>query len=273
MSATTTVTSSSSATTTTSSSSSSNIFQMALSDPSGLQDELLGPSYDYSSQIKTPSELGMSSNGSISTLAKDISGLTEYVKALVSGGSSATKTSYLGNKFFLKTGGTCTATDTGEQVDRYIYINNVPSGNIPFVSSAAGVDFKEFRGLIPGVMSELNNFNPFTILGAFVEGSNPDCSPITLQVIDTNNNSSTQTQYITTTDISNMDACNFTDGKNPVSGAVCKQSFSNIRDFEGYDYDFNIPDDLGSVLFFIMFGLFLIYIIFKLSTTKLSHKF
>jgi len=244
------------------STSSNNIFQNVLTDASQVETELLGPSYDYSKQIKMPNEIGMSSKGDLKTLAKDITGLTEYVKALVSGNSNATRAKYLGNKFFLKTGATCKALDTSEEVDRYIYMNNVASGNIPFISSAMGVNFNEFRGLIPGVMSELNNFNPFSILSSFMSGSNPECQKVTLPVVDVNNNVSTQTQYITTVDLNNMDACNFIDGNNPVNKKKCKQAFTQMNNSS---YDLNIPDDdLLSFLFIISFGGLLLYIIHKL---------
>ena len=83
---------------------------------------------------------------------------------LVSGGGKASATGQpLGNKFFLKTGGKCTDKSTGQDVDRYIYINNVPVGNIPFISSGAGVNFSEFKGLIPGTISNLNAFNPIKV--------------------------------------------------------------------------------------------------------------
>lgn len=249
----------------------SNIFQDVLTDVNKVQEELLGPTYNYASQIKMPSDIGMSSKGDLSTLAKDITGLIEYVKALVSGGSKATKTSYLGDKFFLKTGGTCKATDTGESVDRYIYINNVPEGNIPFISSAMNVDFKEFRGLIPGTMSQLNNFNPFTIMQAFMMGSNPDCQKITLQTIDVNNNKNTETQYVTTIDLQNMDPCDFIDKRNPITNLKCNESFktmkSSIKNSKNkHSYlIYNDEDDILNKIYYISLGFFLIYIIYKIS--------
>ena len=32
-------------------------------------------------------------------------------------------------------------TETNQEVDRYIYVNNVPQGNVPFISSGLGVNF------------------------------------------------------------------------------------------------------------------------------------
>jgi hypothetical protein len=159
------------------------------------------------------------------------------------------------------------ANDTQQEVDRYIYMNNVPTGNIPFISNAMGVDFTEFKGLIPGVMSELNNFNPFSILSSFMSGTTPECQQVTLQVIDNNNNSSNETHYITTVDLNNMDPCNFIGGTNPVNGKKCVQAFTSMESPKNNTgYDLNIPDDdIISFAFFISFGSLLLYIIYKLS--------
>ena len=43
----------------------SNIFQEVLNDAEGVQNELLGPTYPYYKNIKSPSQIGMSSKGTI----------------------------------------------------------------------------------------------------------------------------------------------------------------------------------------------------------------
>ena len=121
----------------------SNLFQEVLTDAQGVEERLLGPTYPYYKNIKTPTEIGMSDKGTIEQMGKDIDGLIQYVELLVTGDSKASTTGGpLGNKFFLKTGAKCAAIDkcsdpnsdsTCEQTDRFIYIDNVPSGNIPFI--------------------------------------------------------------------------------------------------------------------------------------------
>jgi hypothetical protein len=192
----------------------SNIFQEVLQDSQNVQDKLMGPTYPYYKNIRTPTEIGMSDKGSLDALGKDINGLINYVEVLVSGKSKASATGGpLGNKFFLQTGAKCVDNKTNEQVDRFIYINNVPEGNIPFVSSGLGVNFSEFKGLIPGAMSNLNALNPFAIMQSFLSGATPPCQNLTMEVIDVNNNKSSEMHYVTLTDIQNMDACNFSDKK------------------------------------------------------------
>jgi hypothetical protein len=213
----------------------SNLFQEVLTDAKGVEAKLLGPTYPYYKNIKTPTQIGMSDKGTIQQMGKDINGLIQYVEVLVTGNSKASTTGGpLGNKFFLKTGAKCAAIDkctdpsnisTCQQTDRYIYIDNVPSGNIPFISSGLGVNFSEFKGLIPGSMGNLNVLNPFAIMRAFLSGSTPPCQEITMQTIDINNNKSSESNYVTLSDIQNMDPCIFTNGKNPVTGTSCKESF------------------------------------------------
>lgn len=206
----------------------SNIFQDVLTDVGGVEQQLLGPSYPYYKNIKSPSQIGMSSDGNLQTLGNDINGLIQYVEVLVSGSSGASATGQpLGNKFFLQTAAQCTA-PSGQLVDRYIYVDNVPTGEIPFISQGMGTDFSDFRGLIPGTMSDLNVLNPFGILQSFMAGTNPPCQELTMQTIDTNNNQSQETQFVTTVDIQNMDPCSFTlnNNVNPVTGTGCQQAFT-----------------------------------------------
>ena len=241
----------------------SNIFQEVLNDAGAVEQKLLGPTYPYYKNIKTPSQLGMSDNGSIQQMAEDVNGLIQYVEVLVTGNSKASSTGGpLGNKFFLQTGAKCAAQDkNGQLVDRYIYIDNVPAGNIPFISNGLGVDFSDFRGLIPGAMSNLNVLNPFAIMTAFLSGSNPPCQELTMQTIDVNNNSSTETQYVTLTDINNMDPCSFQNGQNPVTGASCQETFQTGVGKEASHIMSNDPMDQ---IYFASLATIGIYVLYRL---------
>ena len=101
----------------------SNFFEKAKADAKALEESLLGPNYKYYEYINTPADMGMSSNGSISTITKDIAGIIGYVTLLSSGGGRASKVAGpLGNKFFLETGAKCTDKATGELVTRSIML-------------------------------------------------------------------------------------------------------------------------------------------------------
>jgi hypothetical protein len=228
------------------------------------ENSLTGPDYQYFKQIKTPSELGMTSKGA--SLTTDFVGLVEYVKLLVSGDSKASVTGKpLGNKFFLKTMGQCTAVDTKELVPRYLYFNNVPEGNIPFISGALGVNFKEFRGIVPGAISDLNAFNPASIYRSLTSGVNPDCQNITLEVIDNNNNKGTETHYVALEDIQGMDPCGMPNGTNPVTGQRCRETFQNW--VESSDFFVFLRRDPLAFLFLVGYC-FVVFYLFSKSYVK-----
>ena len=239
----------------------SNLFEEVLQDAGKVQDKLLGPTYPYYKNIKMPSDIGMSDKGTLSALGKDIDGLIQYVEVLVTGKSDASTTGGpLGNKFFLKTGGKCVDSATNNQVDRYIYINNVPEGNIPFISAGLGANFSDFKGLVPGAMGNLNVLNPFAIMQSFLSGATPPCQELTLETIDINNNKSSETHYVTVTDIKNMDPCSFSDRKNPVSGVNCKESFESIS---ANAEPIQMPDDPIAQIYFASLAVVGIYIFYR----------
>lgn len=183
----------------------SNFFKDVMDDLSGLEEQILGPNYKYYKFIKTPKEIGMSSDGNLGAIANNIKGLIAYTELLVSGGGAASMTGKpLGNKFFLRTGAQCTDKETGNLTNRYIYINNVPDGEIPFISSGMGVNFTEFEGLLPGTMSNIAQINPLGVFQAFMLGSEPECQALNMETIDVNNNISRETHHVLTSDIKNM---------------------------------------------------------------------
>ena len=172
--------------------------------------------YPYSQNIRSPSQLGMSPGATAKDLTNDISGLQSYISLLSNGTNTPASATGgpLGNKFFLKTEGTCSA--NGTNVDRYIYVNNVPNGDIPFIGNISGA-----QGLIPGIMSDLGELDPAGLFSAFTSGSTPPCQEITMQTIDNQNNSSVESHYVTVTDISAMSPCSFPNGVNPVTNGTC----------------------------------------------------
>lgn len=238
---------------------SANLFEQVLQNASAVEEKLLGPTYPYYKNVKAPSQIGMSDRGTIQQMTKNIDGLIDYVEVLVTGkGKASTTGKPLGNKFFLKTGGKCVDDVTGEDQDRYIYVNNVPLGNIPFISSGLGTNFSDFRGLIPGAMGNLNVLNPFSILQAFLAGGKPKCQPLTMETIDVNNNRSSETHYVTLVDIQNMDPCAFMDRKNPITGRKCRETFEGNMD------EMSLPDDPIAQLYFAGVSALGIYILYRL---------
>ena len=254
----------------------------AVVTPTTGKDIEIDTSYSYINFIKTPKELGMSDKGSIKTLENDINGLISYVKILIEGKSDASKGNNkgpLGNKFFVKTDGKCNDINTldpnTKEKDRYFYINNVPTGQIPFTSD---VSVKDFRGLIPGMMEKINIINPGSIASAFAQSGIPDCQEITLETIDSKNTISSETHFVSLNDISPINPCLFPMDKNkkrinPVTKEECKEGFSNIVDesssYEVEDTYLNnailhdIETDYIAQLFLVSVGLYGLFLFAK----------
>ena len=145
-------------------------FSNIMGDMSKLEQEYLGPDYPYYKKVSTPGELGMSGKGNMDALASDIAGITDYVQLLVSGSGRGSKTGKpLGDRFFLKTGGQCKDYKTKKLVTRSMYIDNVPTSNIPIISNMSGMSFPEFRGVVPGILEDLYDINPIKMFRAFME--------------------------------------------------------------------------------------------------------
>ena len=231
-----------------------------------VQAGFLGPTYNYAKQIKAPSELGMCGDGNMECLAQDIAGLVDYTKVLVEGkGRAQRQNSPLGNKFYLKTGGQCKSSD-GQLHDRWIYVNNIPTGTIPFISSMTGAALGDFRGLVPGTVENLGHLNPLALFGGFMQGTNPKCRKLNLR-----GGSGKRDLYVADADIANLSPCLF-GGKNPVSGAEmtgCADGFKNMNDImnglkKGFDNDETLKDNPLAKVYNMGFSALLLYLMYHL---------
>ena len=117
-------------------------------------------------------------------------------------------------------------------VDRWIYVNNIPDGSIPFIASGAdGNTFNDLRGLIPGAMGNLGALNPVPLFNAFTDGTYPDCAQITLQTVDKNNNKNSENRHLALMDMVEMNPCSFPNKVNPASGIRCRgEGFNGLLD-------------------------------------------
>lgn len=234
---------------------------------------LLGPDYNYTNQIKTPGEMGMSAAGNITALERDFKGLGAYAKVLLGGGGPAQFEEYraLGNKFFLSTGAKCKNIKDDADVDRSIYINNVPTGTFSLSVDNEMDSGKSsgMKGLVPGILEKLTELNPMDIFQAFVSGTNPKCQWVTLETIDENNISSRKGAFIANADIQKMNACWFPKKngvrKNPVTGTTC-----TVR--EGLNEEkksiADMPDNTIIKIYYTSIGLLLLYMFTRILTKK-----
>jgi hypothetical protein len=231
-------------------------------------------SYPYSKFIKAPESLGVSAKGTMSALGSDINGLSQYVQLLVTGTSKASTTGKpLGNKFFAPTSTKCIDVATNNSVDRHLYFSNVPTGSIPYLTDATGASMKNLKGLVPGLMSNAHNISiPDTsqIFQSFQAGLGGGlrCQSVTLEVIDTNNKKTTESRYIALSDIKEMSPCLFRDHKNPVTKKKCVELFSNPKTNNQMEEIFVIPNDAIIQIYFLFFGLFLIYVSLRILFSK-----
>ena len=109
------------------------------------------------------------------------------------------------------------------KVDRYIYVNNIPDGSIPFIASGAdGRTFNDLRGLIPGALGNLGALNPVQLFNGFTAGTYPDCAEITLETVNNDNVKQTKTHHIALVEMAEMNPCTFPGKVNPASGKSCR---------------------------------------------------
>lgn len=225
-----------------------NFFKDVVTDMDKIEQEFLGPDYKYYKFINSPAALGMSGEGKMSALSKDVEGIVDYVELLISGRGKGSKTGKpLGDRFFLKTGGQCKDYRTGKLVNRDMYINNVPDGNIPLLSEVSGMQFTEFEGLIPGIFSNLDAINPLKLFSAFMEGENPICAEVSLETIDENNKKSTNHGYIPISEL--LDLQNSGDiPKNTVTGEMKEAMTKQISGDEGFINMGDIKDSIEQLV-------------------------
>jgi hypothetical protein len=203
-------------------------------------------SYPYSKYILSPDSLGAST--SPGALSNDVYALISYVKVLVSGNSNAqTIGGPLGNKYFMDTGGKCKDV-SGVEHTRYVYINNIPDGKIPFISAAMGQNMSQFQGLVPGVMGNLTYINPAKLFTAF--NTKTTCQQIRMPIRDISNNTSEESQYVADSDISGYNPCWFTSQQNPVTKENCRRGMTlpelpNDKIFQLYTFSIYV---LGAYL-------------------------
>jgi hypothetical protein len=130
---------------------------------------------------------GECDNWGTDCISKNIGGLFKYSSSLVYNprqGLSEKCDYKLGNKYLQKTGTQCKDVDTGNLVNRYVYINNMDTTNvITGRSSNSG-------GILPAAVSSVTRIDPVGLLSAITEDSNPDCKKVKVQchVLNKDNN-------------------------------------------------------------------------------------
>ena len=217
-------------------------------------------SYSYQDFINPPNRVGITSDGSLNGLGKDIAGLSSYGDFLTSGSGRVSTTGRpLGNKYWHNTGGKCNAvTDpTGKEytdptlqnsTSRWLYVNNVPTGSN--------------KGLIPGIIEDLTSFTHLSIANAFNGDSNPPCQSVNLETIDSHNNRSNSSNYVALMDLQNVYGCTPINGSKLYSGLPlykCKN-----ENFDTMTPSNKLPDNIIDQFFLLSICITGIYILYRI---------
>tara|TARA_B100001057_G_scaffold344695_1_gene345717 strand:- start:737 stop:1459 length:723 start_codon:yes stop_codon:yes gene_type:complete len=229
-----------------------NPYHTAATNPNDKPAQMSSPAYSYTDHIKTPEELGSKAEGSLGAIVDNLNGMVDYLQVLLPGGGRAIEGCSenepgctLGNKYFVKTAQKCSS--EGKSVTRSVYIDNVAE------DSPLG------DGIIPGMIHNASVLNPFALLGAFLSGPSPKCSPVTLPT-GSFPDWGEETAFLTDADISSISPCAFSDKQNPVTGHACHRTegFSRMHADKWYAKDKKVALYHGAVA---LLGL---YIVLKL---------
>ena len=107
----------------------------------------------YTYPVKSPASVGVKRGDSFDHLSDNINSLRYYADQLL-------EKPALGYNFYFKNG-TCGDDSVKECIDktRYIYVRNIPTGNIP---CSGGLNSKLY-GFVPGIFQDIMDVNPLNL--------------------------------------------------------------------------------------------------------------
>lgn len=247
----------------------------------------MGPSYNYVHHIANPTEMNLKVTGDMWEFGNNVATIGDYLAVLIAGDSRANNYPErpLGDSFFLPTVAKCTdvnSDSSNNQVQRSLYINNIPTGNIPLLSGLAGEDFSEMRGLVPGIAQNLEVLNPIAFVKQLFAGGSPPCQSVVLPTIDGSGIVTDASGYVTNVDLSILDPCAVTqaggkwknwtkDSLNPkvdcgdgIDKGECKcfQAFQNINPAPVTNDLFN--EKILTEIYVIILGILGLYLLLKI---------
>ena len=276
-------------------------------------DRYLAPNYPYHKNISSPEDMDMKIDGGLDTLANDFVGLINYAELLIAGTGNANKkiknegvNQPLGDRIFIDTPGECypvnlkgelinpdddSVLDDQEKKDQYkvarsVFIDHVPTGYIPGMGNIGA-----FRGLLPGMLGNLLELNPVSMLTSFTSPGLQPCLRTKMEEIRyrDSNPSSRKHQFqkvekwVTENDLKSLNPCSFIDAeiggetfnkKNPISGntADCADGFSNIFSKKKHKpLLFSTKDKPLANLFNTTFGLLLAFILYRVLIKEMKN--
>ncbi len=169
----------------------------------------------------------------------------------------------------------CKIISTSESVDRFGYIDNAIGGPSLTGGSIGG-------GLLSGALGNTMDINGSGLISSLMGNANPTCQEVSLEVVDKDGCVGSASFHVTNNDISQISACNFTKGINPITGLTCMSGFDNMNiennidshlDNDDKDETFerdivNMPNSVTDKLFLSTITLLLFYILYKLGRCR-----
>ena len=164
-------------------------------DPMGagnaILDKALGPSFDYLQTIKSPADLQVGDEGTMSQVGTNVNAIVKYVDNVITGPKS-------GNQFFKDTGGMCRLAGSkddkgndkgdGPVVPRSTYTNNLlgmdDAAAVLGPSFSKAVEGSGFDGIIPAMGGDIASMNALKLMNGLVLDGVPLCQPYICPVTD-----------------------------------------------------------------------------------------
>lgn len=146
------------------------------------------PPYDFTANLATPKQAGVTSGGSLGDVANAASGIIYYTDVIGFGESSNFMTQkkdfqHLGINFFMKSGLNCS-----NGADMWTYFKGIPEGNALGASvkrAMAEMRMPALRGLAPGILEDAQSaLNISPILNAAFGSVYPVCELKSMPVGD-----------------------------------------------------------------------------------------
>jgi hypothetical protein len=168
--------------------------------------DFLGEDYDYINAFYNPRDcvggVGPCMGEQGDKIIANLEGTVSYGNALLFESTPSDpnrvikNTGPLGNKYFINSGIDC-KTPEGKDATKYIFVNNQPSGNLPFLDKLVGEGGMP-RGLIPGLMSNVARLNPIKLLSALKPeiGDAAECKERTVKEIRQRDNGTHRTDMV-----------------------------------------------------------------------------
>jgi len=156
--------------------------------------QFIGPIYDYSGELKSPSEIGIERGGSFEKIGRAGVGVDYYVSALGYGQSMGLSKSVdgmeqspMGLNFFLKVADAKYGAACSNGASMYEYVSTIPVGIPGPLGDQLAKEMRGVRlqGLAPGIINDAGAaLNPAPFFSAAIGSGFPQCKQMTAPVGD-----------------------------------------------------------------------------------------